>query len=227
MDPETEVANLRKLLTDRLHRAGVPPHEVSAELGFHASYLHRALRGDVPLKVKTVMGVLFDLNIDPEEFFQHHYPLGGEATKVLRDNPPPGVQRDDWARQMLRRLREREGVVWNTETLTKFLQVAVRHLLRRAKIRQETASLALGRGPQALCQALHGRTDLTFEHVFGVLALCRVSPARFFFNAFLREHGKGRHGIDVDEIIDALEPLFEQTSIGFATRRGLWPNKPS
>lgn len=169
-----------------LERAGVSARAASAELGHHPSHLRRLFRGQFELKVRDAFGILWMLNVSPGAFFEWLYPLGGAAHRAALRNPQIAARLDPSLARLRRRVETETGENrLKPAERTARLSAALTKLLRRKKVTQPSVSRMLGLPPNQLGEALRGRNNLTFIHVFGVLSAAGTTPGRFFLEHFL------------------------------------------
>ena len=206
MEPRAEIEKVSRELAELVHRAGVPLFEVSRDIGRHPNYLSRALRGAVEIKVRDLFAVLLQIHMSPRQVFLWLYPFGGEVAAKRERDPAIGARPDDSTERLLGRIEAEKGHLRRTpEDWTTRVADLLRDLLRRKGLAQETASLALGLGPRALPQVLAGKTKLTLEHLFAVLALTETLPGRFFLELFGAPEEDELAALQWVRYLDALE----------------------
>lgn len=189
--------------TIRAYRASA--RAVSLALGYHAGQLTQVLNGHRPMRVKLVLEVLENLGAPPGRTFDLHYPLGGIAEAVLREGSGPAI--DPPGTKPLREVvaeLERAREAGPAETVRK-LGLLLRRELRTAQVSQREVSRRLGLGEDALGKALRGDSELTFLHVFAVLAATGRSPARIFAELFAPTKSDPMEQLELARRLDDLE----------------------
>lgn len=221
MEPEAEIERVSRELAELVHRAGVPLFEVSRDIGRHPNYLSRALRGAVELKVRDLFAVLLQIHMSPRQLFLWLYPFGGEVAAKRERDPAFGARRDDSTERLLRRIEVEKGHLRRTpEDWTALVAELLRDLLRRKGLAQEAASLALGLGPRSLPQVLAGKTKLTLQHLFAVLALTGTPPGRFFLELFGAPEEDALAALQWVRYLDALEKDYPRMLAAQAAKAG-------
>ncbi len=202
-----EVAELARRLRSALRAQGSTARGTSLRIGRSAHYLSRAFAGRNPLKLKDVAALLGSLGGHPRAFFGRHYPLGGSTySPEMRERilalRPQTVRFDDLAA----RVRAQEPIPSPEETVERACRV-LRGLIVERGTNQRAVSLALGLSRDTLGQALRGGMDLEMWHVFGVLLVVGVSPARFFRELYA-PGGEALGGVAWPELVALLEGLL-------------------
>jgi transcriptional regulator with XRE-family HTH domain len=210
MPSATEVERVEAALRDLLRHHGCSLRRASRALGRYRAYLGRTLRGRAPLKVEDVFRLLAFLKVEPYDFFEGSFPLGGEALLRLdragrRSFEPDG--RDRLADMLRREAALRGEAPRSPRRWTERAAKLLRGHLRQAHLSQHEASRRLGLGPKVLGQGLRGETRLTFEHLFGALSVAGVSPGRFFEELFGPGEEEILPGLTYSGLIGQLEPL--------------------
>lgn len=221
MNPADECERLGRALTKLAHRTGQPLLEVSRALKFHAGYLSRAFRGRSPLRFAVVLRFLSHLGVQPDEYFDALYPFGGPAVRRARLLSPGAAQAQDELRDLERLARDERGEDLTIEALAERAGRLLREMLRRQHVSQQEASRRLGMGPHALGQALRSAEGLCVEHLFGVLAVTEISPARFFQELFGPPEADLLGAISWSAMLDDLEERLGPMMEGYLDRSGL------
>lgn len=222
MDPEAEVKRVNREMAEWLHRSGTPLFELSRDLGRHESYLSRAFRGRLRLKVEDSFAILRELHSSPRQFFAWLYPFGGPAAARVEADPRYQAQADRSMEALLLKQEERLGHTRRTPAdWAGRVRALLRDLLRRKRIPQHQASTAMGLAPKALARVLQGETKLTFEHLFGILAVADTLPGRFFFELFGAPEGDAFAQLQWVRYLDVLEKTTPHALALIAEARGL------
>ncbi len=167
IEAEAQLGHLATGLRAVLAERQVTAAQASAMLGKSPSYFSRVLAGKLEAKVGEVFELLFHLEVPGDYFFAKYYaPLGPPVPGGPAGGLAPGVC-DHW-----------DGEIWCDWVRRQLLVLANERGLTLRDVAR-----AVGRPPDALSRALHGRTQLTFRLVFGALAAVGLPPWRFFFRA--------------------------------------------
>lgn len=226
VDVEAEVERVGRELAEWVRRTGTPLFELSRDLGRHPNYLSRAFRGRLRLKVWDAFAILREVHGSPRQFFTWLYPFGGPAAAAVESEPRYQAQADRSLETLLLKQEEKLGHTRRDPAdWTARVRALLRDLLRRRKLRQQQASLALGLGPKALGQVLQGQAQLTFEHLFGVLAYAETPPGRFFFELFGAPEGDAFAELRWVRYLDALEIAYPRAVAATAAAKG-WVEAP-
>ncbi len=179
------VTHLLQALRALVAQGSVSLSGASRKVGRYPAYFSRALAGRYDLKVEDTFKLLAYLKVDTKDFLTLLFPFGGAGAAALARNPPADYEEDAQLRETVRKQRDRRGELRLTPAQRRGRVASLlKTLLRRKKVSQRAASLALGMGASALGQALRGSSKLTWRHVFGVLDACRVTPGRFVMELF-------------------------------------------
>ncbi len=200
-EPSTALARLRQGLRDALRSRSFTLQDMSGLLGHHSKYLSRVVSGDLPLKVQEAFEILALVKVDPELFLYALFPFGSSAA-AGREPRESSIDR------LLRLERAQRGEVLTPDHLARKARRVLKDTLRRRGHSQRQASLALGLRVHTLPLALRANTRLTWEHVFGVLAVCEASPGRFVMDLFGNLEGDLYEQLDWSTHLDELEELF-------------------
>ena len=227
MDVAAEGERVSRELAEWARRTGTPLYELSRDLGRHPNYLSRAFCGRLRLKVWDAFALLREIHGSPRQFFAWLYPFGGPAVTAVESDPRYQEQADRSLEALLLKQEEKLGHTRRDPAdWTARVRALLRDLLRRKKLRQHEASLALGLGPKAVGQVLQGQTQLTFEHLFGLLAFAETLPGRFFFELFGAPEGDAFAQLRWVRYLDALETAFPRAVTATAAARG-WVETPT
>lgn len=224
---QAEVERVGRELAEWVHRTGTPLFELSRDLGRHENYLSRAFCGRLRLKVWDAFAILREVHGSPRQFFSWLYPFGGPAAGVVARDPRYQAQADHSLDALLLKQEEKLGHTHRDPAdWTARVRALLRDLLRRKKLRQQQASLALGLGPRALGPVLQGQAQLTFEHLFRLLEFAGTPPGRFFFELFGAPEGDAFAQLRWVRYLDSLETAFPRTVAATATAQG-WLERPA
>lgn len=217
VDPQAEVKRLAKGLARLLEEHRTSARAVSLALRPNPAYLNRALRGERPLRVVTVLQSLVHLGERPYEFFELMYPFGGQALpRLLGPNPLdlPGLPtlEEVFHGQMALRMHHEPAAQAQNFALW------MKRALSRAELPQKECSERLGWGPNALPLVLRGASKLNFEHVFGVLGELKRSPGRMFYEVFLPPPSTPMMALRREQQLDLAEEILKETELGFRER---------
>jgi len=199
--------NLGLLLKAEIRLCEKTAEEVSLHLGRHDQYLTRVFAGNYDLRLRHVFEILAFLGRRPERFFLRHYTFGGwppleGISRLDRDSREP-------ATEDLRRHREiRHPPLAPEHSLARALKILQAKIVIARTTRREV-SQALGMPQDSLTYFLNGRNELKAWHVFGVLEVLQVPPARFFFDLYSAWDGELGEGYRVSEAIDLAQQGFE------------------
>lgn len=166
-----ETRRLAQLLKTLLEEVGIAAKTASRELGYFPDYLYRAFKGHKPLKVRTVFGVLEIARTHPRWFFRRHYSLPKGAPERTGDGN--AVARLD-------ALIEAARPPHTPEEWTELTRLLLRRELPLQGKLQNDVGQALGLSEAALGHVLRGETDVTTDHLFGILEVVGTSPPHFF-----------------------------------------------
>lgn len=214
MEPRQEVLKLGHGLQRLLETYSTSAREVSEALGFHPGQLTRVLNGRRPMRVRLVWEVLEHLGASPVSFFKLLYPLGGAAQLALPVDPKavtdlPGTVP---LAEAVRRYRLAQGWERTPKQTVEKLGRLLREVLQGARVSQRAASRGIGLAPDALGQALRGGSELTFLHLFGVLAAAGRAPAGLFLELLSPDFEDPMARLEQKQGIAALEQLLAVTS---------------
>lgn len=201
MEPSVALDRLRRGLRDTLRSRACTLQDASGLIGRHAKYLSRVISGDLAFKVQETFELLALVRADPELFLYALFPFGSSLA-AGQQPPDPAIQR------LLLLERAQRGEVLTPDNLANKASRVLKDTLRRKGSSQRRASLALGLKPHTLPLALRANTRLTWELVFGVLAVCGTSPGRFVMDLFGDLDGDLYEQLEWSTHLDELEELF-------------------
>ena len=209
MEPNQAVLDLGRQLHLLIRRCGVSVSAVSVSLGFNSQQLTRVLNGRRPMSVKLVFDILEQLGVFPFEFFDLIYPLGGVPEALLRRqlNKEPLVGEPSELTLLLRQLElERGGPLRGGEAAERLRRI-LRREIEAARVTQRSISRTMGRGADALGHALRGDSELTFLHVFAVIAAIGRSPGRIVAELFTDMPASPTGQMAAGHALDVLEQI--------------------
>lgn len=168
------------------------------------------------MRVTLVFELLEKLRASPVRFFSVRYPLGGEAHAGLREDAKPSIDLPGAMplTEAARRRADRLGLRLTPAGAAAKLGRLLRREIRASGKTQREISLDLGFGVGALGQALRGNSELTFFHVFGVLAATGRSPARLFAELFAPEPADPMARFELALELDHQEEQFRKAAEG-------------
>lgn len=174
-------------------------------IGHAPGYLTATLRGEVPLKVRDLFALFEAMGESPRPFFKRLYPLVPSPAGETPDDPvlrlPSGESFT--FRDVIERGLANLPVPPAAELTAKAGHILREHM-KTAKLEQlESSRLLVGKA-HALGQALRGNSRLQVFHVFGILHLLNLPPARFFAELFWPEHP----GLSTSDTVAAVDQLL-------------------
>ncbi len=221
MDPTEEVERLGQALQRLIESHDTTARALSRRLGYHHGHLTLVFHGHRPMRVRLVFELLDKLRAAPIRFFKACYPLGGPAHIELRKDAKPSIDLPGAMplTEAAQRRADRLGLRLTPAGAAEKLGRILRREIRASGKTQREISLDLGLGAGALGQALRGNSELTFLHVFGVLATIGRSPGRLFAELFAPEPGDPMARFELALELDHQEEQFRATAEGALARR--------
>lgn len=215
-----DVLALGEVLQRQIRARGTSAKAVSVALGWHPSFLTRALRGYRPLRVELVFEVLAKLEAVPFEFFLLVFPFGGNPLESLSGGKTSALDDGD-VPPLKRTLREaylKMGRLPPEEYRLRLGELVAREI-RRSGFSGAEVSRRLGLGSTALGQALRGKTQLTFFHVLAALRAAQADPGRVLVSLFLADEPDSIAREARDEALASLDLKAPAGKEAFLRRR--------
>lgn len=216
MDPREEVEKLGQALQRLIESHETTARALSRRLGYHHGHLTLVFHGHRPMRVKLAFELLEKLRAAPIRFFKACYPLGGPAHIELRKDAKPAIDLPGAMplTEAARRRADRLGLRLTPAGAAAKLGSILRREVRASGKTQREISLELGLGAGALGQALRGNSELTFLHVFAVLAAIGRSPGRLVAELFAPEPADPMARFELALELDHQEEQFRATAEG-------------
>ena len=220
MQEEPDLHELLRGLQTALRRAGLTLAEASRKLEHSPTYLSLVFRRRLKLKVREAFELIELARLQPWEFFDICFPLGGAGFADLRARyhereASELAKLPDTRGLLLAKLRQDPRLPVDPAEWAARTGALLREKIAAAGASQRNLSVTLGYSPVALGLALRGNSRLTFLHVFGVLRELGITPARFFTELVLQE-GELAESLRWSELLDKIEHVLIEAAKGVA-----------
>ncbi len=180
MDLQALTAEPRQGLRKVLRGAGISLRAASRHLGRSEPHVGRVLAGLYPLYVSDLMELLSLARFSAWDFFDLHYPFGGQKMfELRRGEKAPWIPRGRIATHQPRPSDPQGPAEW-----VEVIRDLLKDKIRDSPFSQRAVSRTLGLPQDALGLALRANTRLRLAHVLGTLQVIGVSPGRFFMEIY-------------------------------------------
>lgn len=218
MNPDEARSQLGKALRRLVQSEGLRPAQLSRELGLGGDYLSRAFSGRYHLRLELTLRLLERLNVVAFDFFDSVFPFGGSTVEELAALPTPPEPPGEPPFRTWLRAQHIENRPRAVAEVVRRAGLLLRQAITDRGLKQKALSEGLGLGPVALGLALRGNTQLTFFHIFGVLAAVDLSPARFFVDLFATDELSPTERLRRRGLLDWQERVLGETTRALLTR---------
>jgi transcriptional regulator with XRE-family HTH domain len=202
---EPELSRLQGALELAIRHKGWTFTQTSRRLRRYPEYVGRTLSGRADLKVGDVFRLLELLQVEPFDFLQASFPLGGSSVLaakklVAASATPERLLVDRLAREGL----TKHGAKLDARAWTERAGQLLREVLRRNDQTQADVAAALGLTVSALGQRLRGNSRLLAWQLFAVLRVLKVDAGRFFYELVFPDQSLAAQ-LTLGEVLDSWE----------------------